>query len=155
LLGHALLDDQDAGSRVDRTGDSVLAGFTTAGLLTTDDPVTRRGSLVLLVAGPPTGSADQRQGAAAIVAALARGLDASGDGAVLAGPSAAGAADGVIGALRAAPGRREVSTVDALESLAGGVVAVRALADRALGRTGDYGSDAAPDGLLPKDATAR
>lgn len=155
LLGHALLTHQDAGAPLDRTGDSVLAGFTTAGLLTTDEPVTRRGSLVLLVAGPPTGTPDQRQGAAAIVASLARGLDASGDGAVLAGPSASGAADGVIGALRATRGRRDTSTVDALESLAGGVAAVRALADQARGRTGDYGSDAAPDGLLPQGAAGR
>ena len=108
LLGHALLDDRDAGAPADATGEGVLAGFTTARLLTLDEPVTRRASAVVLVAGAPTGTTDQRRGAATIVATLAEGLDASGDGAVLAGPAAAGAADGVIGVLRSTPVRRTV-----------------------------------------------
>jgi hypothetical protein len=148
LLGRALLDHEDGGAPGDRTGEGILAGFSTAGLVTTDEPVTRRASVALLVAGPPSGTADQRQGAGSIVASLAAGLDASGDGTVLAGPTAAGATDGLVGELRATPVRRDVSTVDALDSLAGGVVAVRALADEARGRTGHFGSAAAPDGVL-------
>ena len=150
LLGHALLAPEDAGAPVDRTGEGVLAGFTTARLVTTAEPVTRRGSLALLVAGAPTGTAEQREGAGSIVAALAAGLAASGDGAVLAGPAAAGAADGALGVLRDGPVAREVSTVDALDSVAGSVVAVRALAEQAAGGTGHYGSAAAPDGVMPR-----
>ena len=150
LLGRALVDPTDAGAPVDQGGESILAGFTTAGLVTTSEPVTRRGSVVLLVAGAPTGSADARQGAATIVTDLAAGLDASGDGAVVAGPAAASGDDGVVGALRAGPARRDVSTVDALDTLAGGVVAVRALAEEARGRTGHHGSSESRDGLLPR-----
>ena len=149
LLGHALLDHEDAGAVGDRTGEGILAGLTTAGLVRTPESFTRRGSVVLLAAGAPRGSADARQGAASIVASLADGLDASGDGAVLVGPSTAGAADGVVGALRRTPVRKDVSTVDALDSLAGAVVAVRALAAEADGNTGHYGDADAPDGVIP------
>jgi hypothetical protein len=147
-LGHALVDDEDAGAAADRTGEGILAGLTTARLVRTPEPVTRRGSLALVVAGEPRGSADDRQGAGSIVASLVQGLDASGDGAVLAAPSAA--ADGVVAALQATPARQDVSTVDALDSRAGAVVAVRALAAEARGRTGHFGGADAPDGLLPR-----
>ena len=149
LIGHALADEQDAGAPGDRTGEGVLAGLATAGLLTTTEPVTRRGSVVLLVAGAPDGSADQRRGAGSIVAALAQGLDVSSDGVVLAGPVAAGSPDGLVGAVRAAEVAEDVSTVDAVDSLSGTVVAVRALAAEAQGRTGHYGGTEAPDGVLP------
>lgn len=147
LLGHALVDGEDAGAAADRTGEGILAGLTTARLVRTSEPVTRLGSLALVVAGEPRGSADDRQGAGSIVASLVQGLDASGDGAVLAAPTAA--ADGVVAALRATPARNEVSTVDAVDSPAGAVVAVRALAAEARGRTGHFGGADAPDGLLP------
>ncbi|CAA9356748.1 MAG: hypothetical protein AVDCRST_MAG36-2345 [uncultured Nocardioidaceae bacterium] len=150
LLGRALVDPEDAGAPGDRTGEGVLASFATAGLVTTAEPVTRRGSLALLVAGAPTGSPDDRQGAGTITATLAQGLAAAADGAVLAGPAAAGAADGAVGTLRAGPARQDVSTVDAVDSLAGSVVAVQALAAEARGRTGHYGSSAAADGVLPR-----
>ena len=148
LLGHALVDGDDAGAPADATGENVLAGLTTARLLSTAEPVTRRGSLVLVVAGTPTGSADQRQGAGSIVAALTEGLEGSGDGVVLAGPAAAGDPDGVVAAVRTTRAREDVSTVDALDSPAGAVVAVRALAAEATGVTGHYGAKA-PDGVLP------
>ena len=148
LLGHALVDGEDGGAATDATGENILAGLTTARLLSTAEPVSRRGSLVLVVAGPPNGSADQRQGAGSIIAALTEGLEGSGDGVVLAGPAAAGAADGVVAAVRATRAREDVSTVDALDSPAGAVVAVRALAAEADGVTGHYGAKA-PDGVLP------
>ncbi len=150
LLGHALADPQDAGAMADRTGEGVLAGLTTAGLVTTAEPVSRRGSLVLVVAGEPRGSADERTGAGSIVVSLLEGLDASGDGAVLAGPSTAAAPDGVVGALRTTDAAEEVSSVDAVDSLAGAVVAVRALAEEARGRSGHYGGADAPDGVMPR-----
>jgi hypothetical protein len=149
LLGHALLDDDDGGAAADRTGEGILAGLTTAGLVSTREPVTRRGSVAIVVAGPPRGSAEERQGAGSIVTSLMTGLDVSGDGAVLAGPAAAAEPDGVVGALRAAPARKDVSTVGSVDSVAGAAVAVRALAAEARGRTGHYGGADAPDGVLP------
>ena len=149
LLGHALVDPEDAGAAADRTGEGILAGLTTAELVTTDEPVTRRSSVAVVLAGPPRGTSDQREGAGSIVASLVAGLDASGDGAVLVGPSAASGQDGVVGALRATPARKDVSTVGGVDSLAGAVVAVRALAAEARGRTGHYGGAEAPDGVLP------
>ena len=149
LLGHALVDPEDGGAAADRTGEGILAGLTTAELVTTDEPVTRRGSVAVVLAGPPRGTSDQREGAGSIVASLVAGLDASGDGAVLVGPSAASGQDGVVGALRTTPARKDVSTVGGVDSLAGAVVAVRALAAEARGRTGHYGGAEAPDGVLP------
>jgi hypothetical protein len=149
LLGHALLDVEDTGAAADRTGEGILAGLTTAGLVTTREPVTRRGSVALVLAGPPRGTADARRGAGSIIAALLTGFDASGDGSVLAGPSSAARPDGIVGALRADPARKRISTVGGVDSVAGAVVAVRTLAAEARGRTGHYGDAEAPDGVLP------
>ena len=149
LIGHALTDRQNSGAPGDRTGESILAGLETAQLLTTTEPVRRRGSLVLVVAGAPDGSEDQRQGAASIVTSLAAGLDASSDGAVLADPATVSPPEGFVGVLRAAPAGEDVSTVDGVRSVAGAVVAVRALAEQARGSVGHYGAQA-PDGVLPR-----
>ena len=117
----------------------------------TAEPVTRRGSLVLVVAGEPRGSADDRQGAGSIVASLWQALDASSDGVVVAARRL-GAADGVVGALRADAGRaRTVSTVDTVDRCAGAVVTVLsaggggARADRPLRR-----GRRAPTGCSPR-----
>jgi hypothetical protein len=150
LLAHALVSHKAAGDDVDGTGESTLAGLATADLLTVDGDVDSRGSLVLVVAGEPYGSADDREGAGSIVSTLLVALDEQSDGVVLAGPVASSAEDGLVGTVRADPTTADVvSTVDALERTAGAVVAVLALREEADGKSGHYGTSAAPDGALP------
>lgn len=150
LLARAVGTDKSGGAPVDSTATSILAGLDTAKLLSATGEATRRGDLVLLVAGDGTGqSADEAKGASAIVATMAEAIDQGTSGVVLAGPLASASSGGLVAGLRAeAATAKDVSTVDTLERTAGQVVAVLALADQAAGRTGHYGADAA-DGAAP------
>jgi hypothetical protein len=155
LVGHAVASEVKDGDPVDGAGDSILAGVSTADLVTTQGNVERRGSLVLVVSGNPYGTADLRAGAGSIVNTMVTALDASSDGAVLAGPVSAAAEDGVVGTLRADPtAAGNVSSVDVADHVAGAVVAVLALAEQAAGNVGHYGSSAAADGAVPGASAA-
>jgi hypothetical protein len=139
-----------AGAPLDAVGTSVLAGVQTAGLVAGSSKVTRRGSLVVLVAGAPRGTADQRNGAGMILDLLLTAVDARSAGAVLAGPVASGSADGLVGELRRdqrAAG--VVSSVDVADRPAGPAVAVLALADQLAGHAGQFGTPGSADGALP------
>jgi hypothetical protein len=105
---------------------------------------------VLVVAGAPYGSADDRAGAGSILLSLLSSLDDHSDGVVLAGPVSSGAQDGLVGELRADPSTAAaVSSVDATERIAGAVVAVLALREQAAGKSGHYGTSASSDGVMP------
>ncbi len=154
LLGYAVGTTAKGGDQVDDTGDSILAALSTAELVTTRGNISRRGSLVVVVPGPPSGTADQREGAGAILATLADALDGSTDGLVVAGPLAAAAPDGLVTAVRSDPtAATRVSTVDVADRSAGAVVAVLALTQEATGTSGHYGADGA-DGAMPAAAAA-
>ena len=153
LVAHAVASTRDAGAAVDNAGESILAGVSTAELVRSQGKVETRGSVVLVLAGAPYGTADQRDGAARILATMVSALDARSDGVVVAGPAASAAGDGLVGALRADPKTASrVSTVDVTERVAGVVVAVLALAEQAAGATGHYGSLASADGPVPSVA---
>jgi hypothetical protein len=153
LLAHAVSTARPRGEPVDSAGESILAGSATADLMTVQGDLDRRGSLVLVVAGEPYGTDDERAGAGTIVSSLLAAVDSRSGGVVLAGPVAAGAEDGVVGALRADPVAADgVSTVDVAARVAGGVVSALALAGQAAGSTGHYGSGDAADGALPAPA---
>jgi hypothetical protein len=149
LLGFVLTTSKDKGAPPAKGAAPVLASLTTAGLVSVTGQVQRRGSLVLVVAGEPTGTADQRQGAGDIVTAVARSLDEASDGVVVAGPLASGAKDGVLGALRASPTAQLVSTVDVSELGAGAILSVLALRAQADGDTLQLGSSSSADGAFP------
>ena len=150
LVARAIGTDEDAGAAVDDAANGILSGLSTANLMSAEGDFTRRGSLVLFVAGPGTGSEEERQGANTIVTALASGIDAETDGVVVAGPVAAARADGLVESLRGnVAAAREVSTVDAVTRQTGQVVAVMALAEQAKGEAGHYGAVDAADGALP------
>jgi hypothetical protein len=154
LLGHALVTRVPAGEPLDEAGKSVLAGVRTAGLVSTQGDLARRGSLAVVVAGPPRGTADQRAGAGTILASLMTAIDARCAGSVVAGPLASGADDGLVGELRqdhTAAG--VVSTVDAVDRPAGPAVAVLALADQLAGHAGHFGGPGSPDGAAPIPAS--
>ena len=149
LLARAIGTDKAGGAPVDDTASSILAGLSTAGLMSADGDVEQRGDLVLVVAGPAPDNEEQRQGANAILTSLVKALEANTGGVVLAGPPAS-ARDGVVGAVRAdVVAARDVSTVDALGRTAGQVVAVLALAEQATGAAGQYGGVDAADGAMP------
>lgn len=150
LLARAIGTDEDGGADVDEAANSILSGLSTAGLLSPDGELQRRGSLVLVLAGTPSGTPDEQQGASTILTSLARAVDAGTDGVVIAGPTEAARGDGLVHAVRrdvaAAP---EISTVDVLGQVAGQVVAVMALSEQAEGEAGHYGAIDAADGAMP------
>ncbi len=151
LLGHAVVTDAPAGSKLDGAAEEILASLTTAELVTTDTPLQRRGSLALIVAGEPRGNADQRRGAGDILGTLATALDESGKGAVVAGPIPSGARDGVVGAVRRSRAASRVSTVDVTDHGGGIVLTVLALAGEDAGTTRHLGTAASEDGAYPRD----
>ncbi len=155
LVARAIASETPGGARLDGPADSILAGVSTADLLTTQGNIDRRGSLVLVVTGAPYGTADQRSGAGSILATLVSALDKGSDGVVVAGPGAAGDADGLVTAVRDDPtAARQVSTVDVADRAAGGVVTVLALEQQSAGGAGQYGSASAADGPVPTTADA-
>lgn len=150
LVARAVATDQAGGAAVDDASNSILSGLSTANLMSAEGDLTRRGSLVLFVAGPGSGSADARQGTNSIVTALAKAVDADTGGVVVAGPASAARDNGLIAAVRAdVSAAKDVSTVDALSREAGQVVAVMALAEQAKGEAGQYGAVDAADGPMP------
>ena len=151
LLARAIGTDKDpAGEDVDGTSDSILAGLSTAGLLSAEDDLSRRGSLVLFVAGPGDTSGGETTSSNSIVTTLAGAVDAATDGVVVAGPVSAARPGGLIGALRDdVVAARDVSTVDVLGRSAARVVTVMALAGQGQDQTGHFGAVDAADGAMP------
>jgi Copper transport outer membrane protein, MctB len=150
LLARAIGTNVNRGATLDNSSNSILAGLSTAGLMSAEGSFHRRGSLVLFVAGPGSGSSEARQGANSIVTSLAEAVDANTDGVVVAGPLASARADGLVKAIRDdVVASRDVSTVDALGRTAGQVVTVLALAGQAHGKTGSYGAIDAANGAMP------
>lgn len=150
LIGRAIGTRDNGGGTVDDAANSIMSGLSTAGLMSADGDVTRRGSLVVFLAGPGAGSAEDRQGAGSIVGSLARSVDASTDGVVVAGPVASAREGGTIHALRTdVAAARDVSTVDTVARTAGQVVTVMALAEQAREEVGHYGAIDAADGAMP------
>jgi hypothetical protein len=152
LLARAVATDEDRGAPVDDAASSILAGLSTADLMSPAGDLTRRGSLVLVLSGTETGAVDQ-QGASSIVTSLVRSMDEATDGVVVAGPTASARDGGVIDAVRRdVVAAKEVSTVDVIGRAAGQVVSVMALAEQTEGDAGHYGAIDAADGAMPVGA---
>ena len=156
LLARAIgTDKEPGGEAVDGTSDSILAGLSTAGLLSAEDDLARRGSLVLFVAGSGDTSGAETQSSNSIVATLVAAVDADTGGAVVAGPVASARPGGLVRAIRDdVVAARDVSTVDVLGRSAARVVSVMALAGQGQGQTGHYGAVDAADGAMPGAASA-
>jgi hypothetical protein len=150
LIARAVATDEDGGAAVDDAANSILSGLSTANLMSAEGDFATRGSLVLFVAGPGTGSEEARQGANTIVTSLASAIDADTDGVVVAGPVSAARGNGLISAVRGdVAAARDISTVDVVGREAGQVVTVMALAEQAQGATGHYGAVDAANGAMP------
>ncbi|QNN52620.1 copper transporter [Nocardioides mesophilus] len=151
LIARAIgTQDAPDGAEVDGAAESILAGLSTAELISVEGDLTKRGSLVLFVAGPGEGTLDQRQGSNSIATTLISAVDANTDGTVVAGPLQSARPGGLVRAVRDdVAAAEEVSTVDVLGREAGRIVAVMALVGQSNGQTGHYGAVDAADGALP------
>ncbi|CAN5226551.1 copper transporter [soil metagenome] len=151
LLARAIGTDADpGGAAVDGVAESILAGLSTAELVSVDGDLNRRGSLVLFVAGPGSGTTEERQATNSIATALISAVDAGTAGSVVAGPIASARPGGVVWAIREdVAAAQAVSTVDVLGRSAARIVTVMALAGQGLDQTGQFGVVDAADGAMP------
>jgi hypothetical protein len=118
------------------TRSSVLGGFHEIGVLTVDRPVTAPADLVVVIAGGGAHRPSPAGRAAAVP--LVTQLHRSFAGVVVAGPAAD---SDLVGAVRAdAHLAKSVSTVDNLDTSAGQVGTVLALAGERTGKVGAYGT---------------
>jgi hypothetical protein len=150
LIARAIGTEKPGGEPVDGAANTILAGLSTAGMMSAEGDLNRRSDLVLFVAGDGSGTADERQGSNAIVSTVVTNVDHNTAGVVLAGPLASAREGGVVKAVRDdVVAARDVSTVDALGRTAGQVVTVLALAEQAAGKAGHYGAVDAANGPMP------
>jgi hypothetical protein len=142
------------GTAPDATAAStVLAGLEALDVVAQETAVGPADYAVVLTAGGFSGEdADERNGT---VVDLVRALDAAGSGAVVAGDAASAGETGLIGVVRADPALSSVmSTVDNVETTAGQISTVLALAREGEGTSGAYGTgeDAQPVPPVPAAA---
>src|SRR5699024_7958808 len=126
------LNIDDAARRID----GQLQG---AELVRIDKPVQRRGSLVLVLAPRTTGTDDVTQARYDIETSLVKALAAASDGVVVAAPQASGTKGGLFWRWRQDDTTPPVSTVNTLDSPAGKITAIYALAATASGAHDAYG----------------
>ncbi|HEU0103939.1 MAG TPA: copper transporter [Mycobacteriales bacterium] len=149
----AALVSSSAGSSISSSAaDEVLAGFRDGNLIEADDDLGARAELAVLVAGDPVTSDDAtvRAARARALLSFAAAFDAAGEGAVVAGPSAAAEEGGVVRALRddGALSQR-VSSVDGADQPQGRLVVVFALREQAEGGSGRYGAGPGAQAAVP------
>jgi Copper transport outer membrane protein, MctB len=164
LLARAIVTgDPGVAGHPDRTATDLLGALAKAGLIGVDGELTGRATEAVLlvpavqavsgnVATPtPTPSIDP----VAQWSALAVGLDANADGAVVAGPASSATTGGVIAAIRGQDAvTRLVSTVDTGGTPMGDLTTVLALREQALGGAGTYGFVGKVQGPMPTRAGA-
>ena len=154
LLARAIGTDQATGAPVDAAANGILAGLSTADLISPAGDLHRRGSLILVVSGGGPEDQTQRESESAVVTSMVDAMDQATDGVVVAGPIAAARNGGVVESVRQeVVTSEEVSTVDTVEREAARVVTVMALAQQASGGAGHYGSVDAADGVMPSAAS--
>lgn len=149
LLGAAMLAPPDGPAPAPEQGAAVLAGLAAAGFAEQPETAPAPARLAVVVTGGAMQGMDA--GASAATAArLATELDRRGGGAVLAGRTGSATPQGAVGAARAddAAGR-ELSTVDHVDTGAGRVATVLALAEQNAGRAGRYGTGEGASGPVP------
>lgn len=119
---------------------AALAALQSGGFIGTGDGTVRAGQLaVVLTGGAVTG--DGAGDRAATVARLAAAMDSRGAGTVLAGRTGSADGNGPVGVARAdANTTAGLSTVDDVQSSAGRITTVLALAEQLEGRAGRYGT---------------
>jgi len=143
LIGLGVATPTPAGAAVDANGTSVMESVKGAGLLTTKSTA-RRGALVLVVLGDEP----KAEGVDAVVGGLVEGLRGAAQGVVVAGSTESGE-NGLLSLLRADDETSgAASLTDSVQTDAGRVTAVLALAGTKNGTIGSFGASGA-DGAVP------
>lgn len=143
-LGRAILAPKSAA--VDPTATTIQSAFVEGGLITLTSKPTNLATLAVVVTGPKaSGSADQGE----VVAAMVAALDASSKGVVVAGPASSSTDGGIVKVVRDSDASSSVSTVDVTDIASGRVVTVLAAAKEAAGQSGAWGTSRSADGGLP------
>lgn len=136
------------------SGIADLAAYQEAGFLDVADlqAVTLASSAVF-IAGSADGLDEAQAGEQATsLLPLVTAVDDADAGTVVAGPTDAATANGLITAIRNSDVADTVSTVDSLESTAGQTVAVLALDEQLLGQVGHYGTGDGASAVGPEQA---
>ena len=148
-IAHGLLTTELTGTPVDAKSQEIQSAFAGADYLTYEGgEVQRRGGLAVLVASAPERGADRAQGE--VLAAMLDSMDAKSAGIVLAGPLNSAEGDGLLNSLLLHDAANHVSTVDMVDTSAGRVVTVMALAEQAAESSGHYGAGDGADQVLPE-----
>jgi Copper transport outer membrane protein, MctB len=146
LLAFVLLGK---GERTDLS--EVLSGFAALHMISQAGTAVTPSKTVVVVS---TGALASANYAASAELALVTALQRAGGHVVVAGDSSSATQDGVVAAVRGAPGdRATVSTVDNADSAVGQVSAVLAIADVAKSRVGHYGTAKSADALFPNPSS--
>lgn len=144
-----LVKNEDEAGQEDPAAETLLAGFETGGYLKLSGEPSARATLAVVVAPSSAFPGPDVKADNAAFVALARALDETGQGAVVAGGPTARAADGLLAALRDDDSADGVSSNDAADTQSGQVVTVLALADERKGQSGQYGIGERADAFLP------
>ena len=150
LLGSLLLINPNNGKAQATPAETtaVLAGLGDGGFVRSGPRVLPAQLVVVLTGGASRGNGSGDR--AGILARFATQLDHAGAGAVLAGRSGSADGNGAIGVVRADTAAASVlSTVDDVNTAAGRVVSVLALAEQAQGRAGRYGTGGNAQAMVP------
>jgi hypothetical protein len=150
LLGSLLLINPNNGKAQATPAETtaVLAGLGDGGFVRVGPQVLQAQLVVVLTGGAGRGNSSGDR--AGILARFATQLDHAGAGAVLAGRSGSAEGNGPIGVVRADTAAASVlSTVDDVNTAAGRVVTVLALAEQAQGRAGRYGTGGNAQAMVP------
>lgn len=149
VASRALLTTADESEPMDDSARSVFNTFTTAGLLSGDEPDQRATTAIVLLPEQARPSATSG-GRSTILTELVAAMDDASSGVVVGGPRSAAQAQGLLAAVRTSATTAEaVSTVDSTGQRGGQVVTVLALAREVAGTTGHYGTGDGADSLLP------
>ncbi|HWL99554.1 MAG TPA: copper transporter [Nocardioidaceae bacterium] len=149
VAARALLTSADEADPMDDSARSIFNTFTTAGLLTGDEPEQRASTAIVLLPEKARPSATSG-GRSTILTELVAAMDDASSGVVVGGPRSAADAQGLLAAVRSSAATAEsVSTVDSAWQRGGQVVTVLALAREAGGTTGHYGTGDGADSMLP------
>ncbi|MCW2605364.1 MAG: hypothetical protein JWO60_57 [Frankiales bacterium] len=131
------------------TARRVLSAYAGEDLLDVEGSPDAPGTLAVLLTGPAPQGEDAEAQTRALLG-LARTLDVSSSGAVVAGPPASATGEGLLAAVREDGATSDrVSSVDAADTAVGRLAVVLALQEQQTGGSGSYGSAAGVDGPLP------
>ncbi|MQA94085.1 MAG: copper transporter [Streptosporangiales bacterium] len=144
-----LAKNEEKAGREDPAAEAVLTGFQTGGYLKLSGEPATRATLAVVIAPSSAFPGPDINGDNAAFVAVARALDDTGQGAVVAGGPTARATDGLLAALRDDDAADGVSSNDVADTQAGQVVTVLALAGERKGQSGQYGIGERADAFLP------